>query len=142
MTPREFFDELNKHEHIAWDIDGTLLEADHAKHLFAWVAANQQKKHYLVTFRNGHLLDSLEDEIENERAGGRALFQRLHTMPEHIKWDKETEEIRTYKPNVCAENGYTVLIDDLTFLKEECENFGIVYLNPADSLSKSFITEW
>ena len=138
------FEELDKHNTIGWDIDGTLIDNDASGMFRQFIFSNPNKRHYIVTFRTHDLLDYLERDLAEAGFKDINIFEKVFSVPSNIwlgwvllqqdrKQKKKIGKLllpeTTYmewKGFQCRQEGITALVDDdIINTKMGCDRFGI-----------------
>lgn len=140
------FEQLDNHDFIGWDFDGTLIDNDFSEEMHAYIIANPQKTHMIVTFRDPDWAEEVWDDLKQyPGAPTRRYFKGVlaisNKLVENFAVDKHS--IRTGKPlprgvsdylewkgRACSENGLTVLVDDLEdMVIHGCRRYGVHYVD-------------
>lgn len=117
---------LHKHEKIAWDMDGTLVDGLNSAFFRKYVTANKEKKHYIITFRDKKWADRIPSELAKSGLDTKN-FVSIHPCPSYL-WLAYATRDRTpvghpslqlahdylhWKGRTAKKLGCTVLIDDM-----------------------------
>jgi hypothetical protein len=152
------FQDLENHDAIAWDFDGTLYRHPKSPAMHRFILDHPSTRHVIVTFRSHgmqhdiwDLLDAaygaasptrdhfesvlnIADEIY-ERFAEQDRIRRMRKLagqsdaPPHPDETAYTE----WKGRICREHGLTVLVDDkIEHTLEGCEKAGVCFINPDD----------
>lgn len=140
---------LERHDRIALDLDGTLIDGQTSPLIQDFVRSNPEKKFWIVTFRTPAQVHTVASELANV---GLPIgdFQRVIPMPERYVMEFEEDQRQRrfarlpgldtpgvtpfpgefrylhWKGYVCKRIGATVLVDDLPRLSQMgCQQFGI-----------------
>ena len=149
---------LASHKDIAWYLDGTLVDHPAAPVLHRFIRETPHIRHIVVSFRNArqgvpwgllsgygaglemqhfdrvvHMPDDLCAGISADaasRRGGRWRSLAALTPP----WRRSTDAAhRLWKGQICQQEGFTALVDDLTSLVAEgCRRHGVELFHPSD----------
>jgi hypothetical protein len=141
---------LKTHEAIGWDVDGTLLDGQASAKLHAFIHANPEKRHCIVTFRTHDLLRRLERDMALGGYKDMSIFDKVLSVPQDmwIEWalirdQRARGKVRgklllpetaymEWKGFICRTEGLTVLVDDdMTNTKRGCDRHKIVLVNVA-----------
>lgn len=149
---------LEKHDRIAWDFDGTLVDGPMSAHFCDFIRLNPQKEHHIVTFRDLGMARTIPVEIE---AYGLTVdaFKGIHTCPPKYwraftiarvnphNWlaahasgqlpaslaDPDIGRYLFFKGRKAKELGCTVLVDDMADLVAAgCRHHGIEFIDVAE----------
>lgn len=147
------FEPFDKHDKIAWDMDGTLINGPNAAFFQAYIALTPYKEHHVVTFRGGAWRDNVIPELVASGFRSAAQFiTAVHGCPAETydgfmllndPKQKEviTEEARpgllvhagdflAFKGAKAAELGCTLLVDDLEgWVGKGCEVHGVEFFH-------------
>lgn len=153
---RAGFARLESHAVIAWDFDDTLIGHPASVAMHAYIAANPQQRHLIVTFRaqdEARLWQELADATAHLTAqhfhGARLIdlhladnVQRLRRLrARRLYAGPLAPAERAYlhwKAMVCAQERASLLIDDRTEdVQPGCDAFGIELLHPDRLLDHS-----
>ena len=135
------FEILQKYQHIAWDLDGVLLDDIRSFHFHTYILEHPEQTHSVVTFRyreDRSLVDNMFDEYRSGLSLFRFENERYLPVPKINKHrallsQEEIDEQREWKGLQCREIGAEVLIDDMAELVERgCKRYGIAYFHPRD----------
>lgn len=58
---------LNKFNSFAWDFDKTLIDGKYSTIFRSFIKNNQDKNHYIVTFRDDFDTETIEEELQREQ---------------------------------------------------------------------------
>lgn len=123
---------LSSYDKIAFDLDETLIGANHLKiYYHRYILDNKGKKDFIiVTFRTENEIHDVWDELSMDSGGkiGKELFSNLYFCKKKI-----LQNIRyaiLWKAKVCHDHGYQIIIDDLEeFVLPGCRKFGVDFMN-------------
>lgn len=154
------FSILDQHEAIGWDFDGTLIRHSRSEAMHAYILANPNKKHVIVTFRTFGWQERVWQHLAETypQAPARELFQGVVNIGEdrffavdsecdsRIGLHRQHDALRTidgkiyltdiqsyvhWKGEACRHHGLSVLVDDMRDLVlPGCRRHGIEYLHP------------
>lgn len=119
--------ELDKHDKIGWDFDGTLIEGVNSAFYRQYIVDHPEKTHYIITFRNYIDANTIPAELIDLKFDFR-LIKNIHYNPT----GESTcgAEVAMFKAERCKQLGATILVDDLPEAVEAgCLELGIVYMN-------------
>jgi hypothetical protein len=118
---------LDKHDIIAWDMDGTLIDGVNSKQFIAYINQHFRKKHYVITFRDA--VWGATVELELEEAGLRpGRIEKVICNPT----GRSTAgfEVRDFKGQAAKGVGATILVDDMpNSVEAGCIKAGVEYLD-------------
>ncbi len=144
------YGQLRQHRAIAWDVDYTLYGHPASPNLHAFIVAHPDIRHVVVTFRSHGEEDEVWDELaEYPHAPAEACFDGVLNISDEAHVDYHDASGRRarlqhadplspaelhyleWKGWTCAQNGLTLLVDDMTALVTRgCEKHGIELLHP------------
>ena len=125
--------DLDSHQIIAWDMDGTLVDGPNAAFFRKYILANPQKEHHIVTFRTGPSQAGLEqtwaqDAIDELESYGvpRGTIKAVHSVPDNLfaayansrtlLVGEELDQFMCWKGKTAKSFGATVLVDDMEMM--------------------------
>ncbi len=131
---------LELHGTIAWDIDGTLIGHRNSAALRDWIRSTRDRRHIVVTFRPGPLLDRLKEDLEAASPGIWSCFSGVISPPVQERLgglilpdSAAATEFRNWKGLACVRAGASVLIDDDTLnTAPGCLIHGVTLFHPDD----------
>ena len=145
---------LASHMDIAWDVDGTLLDHPASPLLHRFILDTPHIRHVIVTFRSerqggpwGRLgayntglrpaaftrTVFLPDELSAGLADATARRTGFRRFLPRKPLDNGAH--RSWKAEVCGQQGITALVDDLTgIVASGCQRHGVELFHPADFL--------
>lgn len=136
MSP---LDKLDRHDVIAVDFDGTLVDNPGADHLWKYIRENYKRKQFhIVTFRfKSHADQCLPILNMLHRINGKAptaeMFRSVEYRPMLTEDDNYDDLPMEFKALVCKRIGATVIIDDLVdLISEHCEKHDVEVVNALD----------
>jgi hypothetical protein len=137
---------LAPHQKIGWDMDGTLIRGPNSDRFRAYIAANPQKRHHVITFRDREWADLIPMElgtlgldpaliasVANCPAPLHDMFM-LHSrgqleMPQRIA-EKAINAFLRWKGRRASELGCTVLVDDMAYwVVQGCHAHGVEFVD-------------
>jgi hypothetical protein len=133
---------LDRHDNIAWDMDGTLVDGFYSRHFREYIAKNPHKAHYVVTFRDRKWANKIPDELQKVGFDP-ALIRSIHACPDHL-WlahsmrqfavdHSHVEQYLAWKGMTSKKLGCTILVDDMAdHVIKGCEIYGIQFLDAND----------
>lgn len=154
--------ELDKHDTIAWDMDGTLIDGRNSDAFRQYIVSNPEKKHYIITFRDANWASRIYDELtacgmDNPTAYIDGIFtcpvdwhyynevnnnpRMAHVKKQYFETNRISQEqldfysmkFRQFKGAMAAELGCTVMIDDIEeWVEQGCVDHGVVFLHALD----------
>ena len=135
--------ELNSHQRLGIDFDGTLVGHKHSQILQQYIVTNPEKEFHLITFRShGRQWDITEDLRESVLHETHVRITGRHFVQVHNMSDEDftayngairQPEFYLWKATKCKEIGCTILIDDMAdFLHEYCVAHGVACFHPDD----------
>lgn len=155
---------LDKHDAIAWDMDGTLSDEVHrapnAKFFLAYIAAHPEKRHHIITFRNRSWADqiwgslsalginvSLVRSVEScpeivhdcfqisQKYGNRPDYYMSASELTHDEFAKHVARFTKWKAERAKQIGCTILVDDIAdWVVDGCEHHGVEFLHAHDPI--------
>jgi hypothetical protein len=75
---------LDKHDVIAWDMDGTLVDGPNSEYFLLYIAAHPEKRHHVVTFRDRAWAAQTWSELRSHGLDARARIRSVENCPEVI----------------------------------------------------------
>lgn len=148
---------LASHMDIAWDVDGTLVDNPAAPVLHRFICDTPHIRHVVVSFRSArhgipwgrlagygaglearhfdraiHLPPELCAGIADDTGGRRG--GRWPGLGALTPWRRSSDAAhRLWKGQICQQEGFTALVDDLTGLVAEgCRRHGVELFHPSD----------
>jgi hypothetical protein len=158
-------DELDKHQKIALDFDGTLVDSVSSPILADYIRQHPEKSYYIVTFRTPTQIVTIPTELTNIGLSF-DLFAKVVPMPPRLAFDfDEDQKFRRHahlpdmntvsedallpgeykmvhwKGFIARKLGATILVDDMPELVlYGCQQFGIKFVD-AKNLHATALTE-
>lgn len=134
--------QFDSHERIGIDFDGTLVGHKHSWLIQRYIAENQHKQFYIITFRSHGMQDRIERDLRDSvKKTGIDLnikhFTGIHNIADglyenHLALKGDPDYI-SWKAVKCAEIGCTILIDDMAeLIHEHFPERGIIIVSPDD----------
>lgn len=150
------FTALRRHHGIAWDFDETLVDHPASIRLQAFIVANPQIHHVIVTFRSHGMERRVWDDLarypdaptEAAFAGMINISNRAYEAFSRDN-DARVDGLKpltgpltpaelyyvNWKGRMAAQHGLTALVDDRTEqVAAGCQTYGITLFHPADFL--------
>lgn len=143
--------QLDCHDIIAWDMDGTLVNGPNAAFFRAYILAHPEKQHHIVTFRTGPAQQDFAVKFWHEECVyelhhhgvPHGTIRAVHSCPDDLYHayaqsrsfynPEKTQAFMEWKGMKAAEFGATVLVDDMAALVVEgCTKYGIAYVDAYD----------
>lgn len=156
QNEQQYLNLLDKHDVIAWDFDGTLVDGP-LSHLWrAYLRENPQKEHHIITFRTGPSRAGLDGTWAEDCYWELASFgirntriKAVHSIPQEIfqyygvarlycdvsqslvpEVQRNAEKIMEWKGKCASENGATVLIDDMEeMVRLGCDRYKVQFIH-------------
>lgn len=123
---------LDRHDIIAVDFDGTLVDNPGSIHLWKYIRDNHERKQFhIVTFRFKHDADHCLPILNllSKRTGiapTAEMFRSVEYRPVLNESDSYDNLPQEFKALVCKRIGATVIIDDLVdVIGEHCDRHGV-----------------
>jgi hypothetical protein len=140
---------LDSYQSIAWDFDKTLIDNPHSPLFHKYILQTPEKRHIIVTFRSGGLVESMFDEFEDypdaptfdDFDGYINIDSRAWSSWSRDEFDRRTGRLTgpltepeeyyvNWKGATCKKNRLPILIDDdIGNTQPGCKKHGIVLLN-------------
>lgn len=128
--------ELDKHEIIAWDFDGTLVNGINSQEYREYIIAHPEKKHFIVTFRNSIMALTIPYEL-SEVGFNFKHITGVMTNPTGESVADET--VATYKARAAEFVGATILVDDMPEAASAgCSERNIVFMDANNLENRPF----
>lgn len=154
--------ELDKHDIIAWDMDGTLIDGRNSNSFRQYIVNNPDKKHYIITFRDPNWASRIFNELEACGMDDPSVYiDGIYSCPvdwhyyndvnhnprmarvktQYLETNKITQEtldmysrlFRQFKGSMAAELGCTVMVDDIDqWVEQGCIDNGVCFLHALD----------
>ena len=149
---------LDRHQKIAWDMDGTLVDGPNARFFRDYIAAHPEKDHHVVTFRNRSWANDIWEELESWGFDAHAHIKSIENCPEEIhdcyminwrmdgaenrrrhregphftraEFDDLVRQFPLWKGLRAKEIGCTLLVDDMpSWVVAGCEEHGVEFFH-------------
>lgn len=154
--------ELDSHDKIAWDMDGTLIDGRNSDAFRQYIVSNPHKTHYIITFRDANWATKIYSELEAcGMIDPETYIDGIFTCPvdwhyyhnvnqnprmakvkqQYLETNRVTQEqldmysaqFCQYKGAMAAELGCTVMIDDIEdWVEQGCIDNGVTFLHALD----------
>lgn len=155
MSQELMFRRLDRHQIIAWDFDGTLVDGPFSHIWRAYLLSTPEKQHHIVTFRTGPSRAGLdgtwaEDALHELEDHGikRTRILAVHSIPQEIfqhygvarLWSEDSglapeivanaERMIEWKGKCAKSFGATVLVDDMEdMVRLGCDRHGVEFVH-------------
>lgn len=144
--------QLDPHQNIGWDFDGTLIQGPNSERFRAYIAAHPDKRHHVITFRDREWANLIHYELGVLGLDPK-LIASVENCPEplHDMFMLSREPNSNVPPRVAAkaahhflrwkgrrarELGCTVLVDDMAeWVVQGCEEHDVAFFNANARLS-------
>lgn len=116
--------QLDSHQHIAYDLDGTLF-GNKMQLLVDYIKSHPEKTHSVLTSRQRFMIPHTTMTL-NSLFDKSPFLHIIHSPHEQLEGHQVNPD---FKGIECKRIGATVLIDDWEYHRQACDKHNITFLN-------------